>query len=135
MDSEQRVSDPESQKPDMRTDFLRKIGPFGAALILIIGIVGIIVSYTADLGIPEPYTSNHDAAYYSQNADTLLELLTELRMYVFPSLEGIAESYVSQDEKRIVIHVTRNRLARVRAVITRDFDESLFEFITSEGTD
>ena len=115
-------------RPDMRTDFLRKIGPFGAALILILSAVGIFMAFTADLGVPERYESRHDAAYYAQNADTMAELLAELREFVFPSLDGITDSYISRDSKHIVIHADSKSLGRVRAVIARDFSEELFIF-------
>jgi hypothetical protein len=119
-----------STKADMGTDFLKKIGPLGAAIVLIISAAGIFLAFTADLGVPERHSSRHDTAYYAQNAATMAELLSELREFVFPSLEGVTGAYVSPDGERIIIHVERARQARVRAAIVRDFDESLFEFST-----
>jgi len=112
----------------MRTGFLKKVGPFGAALILILSAIGIFLSFTVDLGVPDRYVSRHDAAYYSQNADTMAELLTELRDNVFPTHEGIIDSSISPDGRHIIITVERGRVDRVRALIHRDFDEELFIF-------
>ena len=112
----------------MREDFLKKIGPFGMALILILSAVGTYLAFTIDLGVPQRYLSLHDTEYYSSSAGTMAELLEELRENVFPSLEGITEAYVLPGGKLIRIRVTAEQYGRVRAAILRDFDESLFEF-------
>jgi len=114
----------------MRTDFLKKIGPFGAALILIISAVGIYLAFTADLGVPDRYESQHDTSYYKRNSETMNELYTELQEFVFPGLEGITGSYIPPGEKRVVVCVESEYLDRVRVVLIRDFDESLFRFET-----
>jgi len=114
----------------MREGFLKKIGPLGMAIILIISAASIYMAFTVDLGVPQRYISQHDAEYYSQNAGTMEELLDELREFVFPALEGITESYVSQGG-RVVIHAEQEHLERVRILIIRDFDEALFEFLPS----
>jgi len=112
----------------MGSDFVKKVGPVGIILILVISAAGIILSYTADLGVPQRYESKHDTSYYARDAETMAQLLAELREFVFPSLEGIVDSYVSNDGGHIVIHVETRQLNKVRAVILRDFDESLFAF-------
>jgi hypothetical protein len=115
----------------MGSDFVKKIGPVAAALVLILGAIGIIMSYTIDFGVPEHYISKHDTAYYAQNAETMSELLAELREFVFPTLDGIIESRVSQDGGRVVIRIDRANFEIVRAVLIRDFDEDLFSFESS----
>jgi len=112
----------------MGSDFVKKVGPVGIILILVISAAGIFLSYTADLGVPQRYDSKHDTAYYTQNADTMTELLAELREFVFPALDGIVDSNLSEDGGHIVIHIDKSNYDKVRAVILRDFDESLFEF-------
>jgi len=114
----------------MRTDFLKKIGPFGAALILIISAVGIYLAFTVNLGVPERYESRHDMAYYTESAETMAELHSELIEFVFPGLEGITDSYISPEDTLIIVCVEKEFLNRVSAVLIRDFDESLFRFET-----
>jgi len=112
----------------MGTDFFKKIGMFGAVLFLILSAAGVILFFTADLGVPDRYESRHDTAYYAQNADTMAELLGELREFVYPNIEGITESYLSADGKSIIIRAESRNLNRVRVTILRDFDEELFIF-------
>jgi len=112
----------------MGSDFVKKVGPVGIILILVISAAGIILSYTADLGVPERYYSKQNTEYYAQNADTMNELLAELREFVFPSLDGITQSYLSEGGGVIVIFIDEINYNKVRAVILRDFDESFFEF-------
>ena len=113
---------------DMRTGFLKKIGTAGSVLILVLSAIGIYMSYTVDLGVPERYISRHDTAYYAQSSETMSELLEELRENVFPLIEGITESFISPDSGLIVIRAERASFDRVKALILRDFNESLFEF-------
>ena len=113
---------------DMGSDFLRKIGPIGAAIILIFSVVGTIMLFTVDFGYPPHYISLHDTEYYAQNEHTMTELLEELRDNIFPSLEGIQDSFVMPGGSFIVISTEKEHYDRVRAIILRDFDESLFIF-------
>ena len=105
---------------------IAKIKPLGAVLIAVLGILGIIVCFTADLGVPAQYQSQHDTAYYSQNADTLAELLDEAREHVFPNLSGIVSAEVTGGV--VSVHVEARELDKARAVLQRDFGEGLFEF-------
>ena len=118
----------EEKPKHMGADFVKKIGPFGAALVLILSIIGIYMAFTADLGIPERYTPQHSMEYYAQSPEAMLVLLRELRENVFPALEGITESQVSPTGNFIIIKVERTHLNRVKATITRDFNENLFRF-------
>ena len=113
---------------DMRAGFLKKIGPLGAAIILIVSALGLYMAFTADLGVPERYESLHSMEYYALSEDTMAQLLEELRENVFPRLDGILDSYLADGGKHIVIHTDRSNHDIVKAVILRDFDESLFEF-------
>ena len=115
-------------KPDMREDFLRKIGPIGAAFILIFSALGIILAFTVNLSAPVRHESLHDTAYYLQSAETMGELLSELREHVFPGLAGIGDSYVSPRGDRVVIHIDSANFPHTRGMILRDFDEVLFIF-------
>ena len=108
---------------------LNAVKPAGAILILILGALVIAVCFTADLNVPAPYTSLHDADYYTRGPGALGELLTELRENVFPNLSGIERSGVDEEHMKIVITVDKDNYDKAVAVITRDFDKSLFEFV------
>jgi hypothetical protein len=109
-------------------DFVKKIGPFGAALVLVLSAVAIILAFTIDLGVPERYVSLHDTEYYMQNTETMAELLDELREHVFPRLEGITNSYVSPNGDVVVIYINEADFEKTRGTIVRDFEDIMFEF-------
>ena len=113
---------------DMGKDFVKKIGPLGMVMILLFSAVGTFMLFSADLGAPPRYDSRHTAEYYGQSAETMEELHEELRIYVFPSIEGILESSVLPDGRQILIRTSPEHYDRVKAAILRDFDEALFEF-------
>ena len=123
--ADNRPDDP----PNMREDFLKKIGPLGAALILILSIVGIVLAFTVDLGASTRYDSRHDEAYYTQNAGTMAELLAELHDEVFPAYGGITNSYVAPSGDRIIIHIGDADLEQQLRFTLRAFDQALFEII------
>jgi hypothetical protein len=110
---------------------LKVLKPFGVILVLGCTVLMLIVCFTADMGVPETYVSIHDTDYYAQNAGTMAELKSELEEYVFPNLEGIDGAWVGSDN-RLVIAIAAESYDRTRAVILRDFDESLFTFIKAE---
>jgi len=118
-------------KPNMREDFLKKIGPAASILILVISALGIFLAFTVRFSPLERYESLHDTAYYMQNAETMAELHTELREFVFPVLPGITDSYVSPDGGCIVVHIDSANFTRTSTALIRDFDEALFEFVKS----
>ena len=112
---------------------LKTIKPVGGIVIVVFLLLGIIASFTVNLGVPKTYTPRHDTAYYTQNADTLNELLDELRANVFPSLDGITDAYVDAQNLKLVISVDSTDYGKATAVISRDFDASMFEFVETAG--
>ena len=116
-------------KLNMREGFLKKIGPIGSALILILSAVGIALAFTIDLGASSRYDSRHDESYYTQTAENMAELLDELREEVFPKVDGITDSYVSQDGTCIIIQTNKTDAERQLRYILRSFDQALFEVL------
>ena len=108
---------------------LKFIKPIGGVIIVVLLMLGVVVSFTAHLGVPAPYKSQHDTAYYTQNAGTMNELLTEVQANVLPSLDGISDSYVDTQNMKIVVDVNRDNYDKAVAVISRDFDQSMFDFV------
>ena len=107
---------------------LQVIKPLGGILILIFSALGIIMLFTADLGVPEKYESLHETEYYAQNADTMAELLDELYKNVFTELPGEPHGELNEAGDKIIITAGEEDFEKVKAVILRDFDESLFVF-------
>ena len=107
---------------------LQVIKPLGGILILLFSALGIIMLFTADLGVPVRYESLHETEYYAQNADTMSELLDELYENVFPALPGEPSGALNEAGDKIIITVGEEDFGKVKSVILRDFDESLFAF-------
>lgn len=108
---------------------LKRLKPIGILLILGCSILALIVCFTADMGVPERYVSVHETQYYSQNTETMGELLDELVLNVFPNLDGIDEYYLNEETNQITIVIDSEYFGMTKAVILRDFDENLFSFI------
>jgi hypothetical protein len=111
---------------------LKKLKPIGAVLILLCAAVAVIMCFTVDLGVPDRYESAHDTVYYQTSPETMTELKNELTANVFPELNGIVSCVLNPDTGRLDITVDSAHYETVLAVITRDFDPSLFEFIKAE---
>ena len=108
---------------------IKKLKPLGVILILGFSILALIVCFTADMGIPKKYESLHDTEYYAQNSDTMNELLHEIEANVFPALPDIEEAYLNDSGTQIIIVADSESYDKVAAVISRDFDASLFSFV------
>ncbi len=107
---------------------IKKLKPLGVVLILAFSVVALIVCFTADMGVPKPYESAHDADWYRQSPDTLESLLAEARENVFPALTGIREASVDAQAMRVSVTVEKKQLDKARLVLERDFGTELFEF-------
>ena len=112
---------------------LKTIKPIGGIIIVALLMLGIAAAFTVNLGVPKPYTPRHDTAYYTSSADTMDELLAELRANVFPALQGISSASVDARAMKITVDVDGGNYDKVVAVISRDFDASMFEFVKAGG--
>jgi hypothetical protein len=116
---------------DYGTQFIKKIGPLGAGLILFLSILITIVFFTADLGVPPRHEPLHDTEFYLESFANMTLLATELEQYIFPSFDTEIHAKVSETDDyglRVIVSVTQEYLGRVREVIQRDFDPILFKF-------
>ena len=107
---------------------IKKLKPLGVVLILAFTVFVIILCFTADMGVPEPYESLHDTQYYMQSEDTLQELVFELEENVLPNLEGSVTFTVLPEDKKVLVTTGEDNYDKVRLVLMRDFSEELFEF-------
>ena len=112
-------------------EFVKKIRPLGVVLFLVLFVLFLYICFTAGTNPIPGYESPHDSVYYSQNADTLGELKTELEANVFPKLGGIESCAVSDGKIKVVID--SENFATSRSAILRYYDESLFEFTKKES--
>ena len=108
---------------------LKKLKPIGVVVILGCAVLALILCFTADMGVPDRVTLRHDAAYYSESAERLEELETELEDGLFPQLSGVVEHHVDAQAMRLVISVEKKSYQKVLAALERDVDASLFELV------
>jgi hypothetical protein len=115
---------------DYGADFVKKVKPFGAVMILLISAIGTIMLFTADMGVPARHEPLHSTEYYLQSYDTMTGLLEELEQHIFPAFDTDIQGRVefSDGNYHLVIITDRTFIGRVRAVLERDFDPVLFEF-------
>ena len=114
---------------------LQYIKPLGGILILILSALGIIMLFTVDFGVPERYDSLRETSYYAQNADTMAELLKELQANVFPAFPGSPDGTLNETGDKIIITADKADYGKVKSLLLRDFDESLFVFEPDEKID
>ena len=105
---------------------LKKLKPIGIVLILGFSIVALILCFTADMGVPDPYEPLHETDYYRQSESTLLELADELEEQVFPNTEGDETCQVNLDTMTLDIQTDAKQVKKLTAVLERDFGEGLF---------
>lgn len=117
---------------DYGAQFVKKIRPIGAAIVLLMGVLITITLFTVDLGVPPRHYPMHETEYYLQSVETMEKLKSELIEYVFPAFASakiITEIVQLPDNTlRLGVFVERDYLGRVRAVLERDFDPLLFVF-------
>lgn len=108
-------------------EFVKKIGPFGSFLFLVIFVGFFIYCFTLTPKDPlAGYEAPHDSSYYAQSPETLAELQTELEANVFPNLEGIVSD--EAEDGKLVIAISGDDFVESRDAILKHYDESLFYF-------
>jgi hypothetical protein len=110
-------------------DFVRKIGPLGAALFLLLGAAVTFLLFTTGRDPIPGYSPPQDTAYYAAH---LSELQAELETNVFPALSGIVSCH--ETDGRLEIVIRKEDFAVTRSAILRYFAESLFHLTEEGGT-
>ncbi|MBQ8830554.1 MAG: hypothetical protein IJ017_03030 [Oscillospiraceae bacterium] len=105
---------------------LKKLKPLGIILILGCSVLALITCFTADMGVPPRYESEHEPEYYRQSEETMQELVSELEENVFPNIEGILSYGIDAEDRKIDIVTDPDYTAKVRLVLERDFGTELF---------
>ena len=108
-------------------EFVKKIKPFGSFLFLLIFVLFLLICFTSGKKLIPGYESPHESSYYSQNDATLTELKSELETNIFPHLEGITDSRVSNG--KLVVTIAADSYYVSRSAILKYYDVSLFEFV------
>lgn len=108
-------------------DFIKKIGPFGAGLFLVLFVLFLVIAFTSGKDIPlKNYEPPYDSVYYSKSADTMLELNKELQENIFTQLDGEVTSELENGKIRITID--DSHFFKIRSAILNHFDDYLFTF-------
>lgn len=110
-------------KPSTGQDFIKKIGPAGCALFLLLAALTAVLCLTVGRAPIPGYKPPHDTAYWAAHTD---ELAAELTDNVLPRLEYSARA--EADGNVVVVTIDPDGFAVTRAAILRYFDESLFSF-------
>lgn len=108
-------------------DFVNKIKPIGMTFFLFLFIVFIVGSFLTGVEPVKGYETPNSSEYYAQSEETLAELHTELEENLFPHIEGVAGSYIS--DGKVIVTVEEQEFIKVRAALLRYYEESLFEFV------
>ena len=103
--------------------FVKKIGPFGSALFLLLFVAFLIYCFLPAKSPADGFTPAHDTAYYSQH---LSDLEAEITDELLPKLGLEAETEVSGD--KLEISFAEEDLSGGKEGILKHYDESLFTF-------
>ncbi len=123
------ADDRASAKMTAGEDFVKKIGPVGAALFLLLGVAVTVILFTSGRDPIPGYAPPQDTAYYAAH---LNELRAELEAKVFPALSGVQSCH--EMDGRLEITIRKEDFAVTRAAILRYFDPSLFLFVQEGGS-
>lgn len=108
-------------------EFVRRIGPVAAALVLLLFAVVTVFLFTGR-GIPvEGYTPPADSAYYREHLEALA---AELEEHLFP-LAGVEDVTATVEAGKIVLYGAENAVGRARLAAIHYYDP---ELITIGGT-
>ena len=108
-------------------EFVKMLRPVGCVLCLLTFILVIWLCLTTGKDPVPGYESPHDTAYYMERATGTEELIQELTVHVFPSLDGIVDCYTG-DDGTVVITIESEYFAVTRSALLQYFDESLLTF-------
>lgn len=122
------ADDRASAKMTAGEDFVKKIGPVGAALFLLLGVAVTVILFTSGRDPIPGYAPPQDTAYYAAHLD---KLKAELESEVFPALSGVQSC--REVNGRLEIVIRKENFAVTRAVILRYFDPSLMSFVEEDG--
>ena len=106
---------------------LKKLKPLGVVLVLLTAVLMLVVCFTADLGVPERYEPEHDTAYYARSPETMEELSDEIEKNVLPDIEEAESCRYDSSTGKVVVTAKDGEAEKVRLLLKRSFDESLFE--------
>lgn len=121
---EDRVRPPEEKQPSNGEWLMRTLKPLGCVLVLLIAAAVLVVCFTAGRDPIKGYQAPQTSEYYAQH---LGELQTELEANVFPQLQGVEGSEVT--DGTLAVTIAHRSFAPTRSAILRYYDASLFEFI------
>lgn len=107
-------------------DFVKKITPLGCAAFAVLFLAAVVACFFAARPPISGYTPPHDAAYYTQSAETLAELKQELERNVFPKVGGVESCEVS--DGKLTVTIAEDTFAATRGKILYYYDKSLFDF-------
>ena len=108
-------------------EFVKKIGPLGSVLFLLIFVFTIVICFFPPKGGLSNYKPPQSSEYYAQSSETLAELKTELESNVFPHLGATIHADLS--EGALIISTDADSMVLVKAALSEHFGNELFVFV------
>ncbi len=123
---QEKLSDREREKPRQSNGewLVKTLKPAGCIFVLLLGVLALVVCFTAGRDPIKGYAPPHDAEYYAAHPD---ELAAELEENVLPRLD--AECAVAAADGKVRVEIPREGFAVTRSAILRYFDADLLEIV------
>lgn len=102
--------------------FLKKIGPVGSGIFLVVFILFFVLCFTESRDELKGYEPPHDSGYYLRHP---AELAQEIEMNVAPKLPGVEKVAYQPDDGKVVVHIEEDRFYPVQRALYRHFDRDL----------
>ncbi len=106
-------------------EFVKKIGPVGSVLFLLVFAAFLVMCFMPPKAA-DGFSPAYDTAYYTESAEHMEELKTELEKDLLPQLKIDATTQIS-GEKLVVTFSEADYKAGAEGVL-KHYDESLFVF-------
>ena len=107
---------------DTGTDFIKKLRPFGCALVVICFVGFLVLCFTSGRTALPDYTPPQSGEYYAAH---IPELVQELNAHVLPELEGVVSC--REENGRAVVEIEKKSFFETRSALLEHFDESLLD--------
>ena len=104
-------------------EFVKKIGPFGCVLFLLLFAAFLVICFVSGNNKIEGYEPANTSEYYVQREETLEELADEVENNM---LSGKVDCH-SNGEK-VIVTIPEEEYFQIRSSILEYYDEGLFEF-------
>ena len=115
--------EPSEEKEHPGFQIVRWLRPWGAALLLLLGVLFVVQSLMIAREPVKGYRSAHDTAYYAEHPDVLAD---ELNRELLPKVDPDARA--DAGDGTVTVTIPHETFVPTRAAVLRYYDASLFVF-------